>query len=776
MSRPATIESADTSPKVSWWFCAYLIALLLFLWYYLGLSQTFAFDLAFDMDISSVNDALLFNSGQLPVHIDHPRYLMHLITAWSVQIGHWLGWVSVAQFSELAQSPSPLLPIAELTLFLRGVEACVVWLTLVVVSALLWRLHPRQRLLHFGALLLLGWQQGLMFCAMVLRTEVYSILFLFLGLLQMQLLLEQAERRGRRGLEVLAWLLAGLCCGIAVLTKLQAILALPFFLACVAYFYSLRRLPDVEAQTGPRADRKLYLASGLALLGVLIPWLLMLRPAWFSVSPAGIGRPFMIPLADFAAGKLDGAGLLPHLKLQLVWIGLLASMLLSVILAAIGPLLRYRRALSLYLCFSIGLLGAFWLPLLAYLGPAVSQGWPYFLQITKAVIWTDLAVGSTRESGQFVETLAFVLASAKNYLLLALAGLALLLLQWRQLPRRTLICLGLCFAGVLVILLGSRAIMRDTIWFELLGSFCILLLIERLWSGLASRRGLQALILSCLALPMIGQAWMRMQTIDQIYLNYAPFLSSQYSVIAHAVFSPSDADYPEIMRSAYELRDPLQNADSDRLRKAMAQARLLPVLRKLADRPFLDRHVPVKALGLAEPGFAAWRAGPRWARFKRFAPELAGSLLIDPLQLTGKQPAWNWLAMSEQLPLSQRWLHASSGERLSIFSTREVQLLFCLAREDYHRLGFIGDEAAPLQLSLGDETLDYLVIQISARGDSDIHRLISGYTEFSQDWLRRFQRPPFFLVRQGNGWGQVYPLWENLKEILSEDPAASAAP
>lgn len=736
--------------------------LLLLLGYFLLLSQQFAFDTAPDMDLMSAHDALLVNSGLAPLHTDHPRFGMQLLSSWSVGIARGLKLISVANLPELGQSPSPILPMAELIMFLRAGEAVIVWLLLVLTIRLLWRLFPRQRLLHFFALPLLGFETGLLHCAMILRTEVFSILILLIGLNGFEALLSLSARRSRFWPEALAWLLAGFSLGLAMLTKLQAILAAPFFFACGGYIYT--RYAAGLSKVPARLRQLMPPIFGLSLLLWLgLAWLAHQTPTL-----PGCSALLYSPAAD----ELNLKTLLAHMKLQLVWLALLASFGLVPALAwarrRAWPRLHQRS--SLYGLLGCGMLWSFAAPMLTYAGQAqgLAHSWSYLLQLTQSVIWTDTSATTSSTAGALAATLQFTWASDRNYPLLAGAGLMFLLLMLMQSQpkqRRQEICLGLLLAGDLLLLAGARPLLRDMIWFDFLGTLGLLLLLNQSWDKLASRRFLRGLLILCLGLPALFRTAQLPQTLDQIYLNYAPYRSGQFVLLANAPCALPEMPYPRLMAAAYGAKlTPPDNSDRDRLRLAVDQARLIGPLRQLADWPFLGRQLPVRALGLASPGLPAWKHDTSWARFSRVENALNGSLLIDPLQLEANARPWSWIGVNEHAPLAERWIKTTGRQELALFPNGDTQLLICVSQPDYDRQFFYQLQGPPmLEISLGASRIPYYVMQIRPAKNVDIHWELAGYSTLSLDWLRSLEHPPFFLLHHGQGWGPAWPDWETVK-------------
>ena len=739
---------------------------------YLSLPRMLPFDMTWDMDMTTVQDALLVNSGRLPLHLDHPKFVMHLLTAGALRLGTCLGWISVANLADLAQSPSPMLCAAELVMYLRSFQACFVWLILLLALGILFCLFPRHKGLLLLAAPVLGLQTSLIYGAVTTRTEIFSVFFLLLGLLLFAWLAQLARRRQSLVYEVWAWLLGGFFTGLALINKVQTLTALPLFLGICAYI--CLRETGFESRDARQLPRRLTRAAPALLALLLLAWMALAWQAWY-LPPLPGGMPNLIPLQDFLNHELSLGALLSHLKLQIFWAALLSSVWIGLLLAGLKPFRPFARLLRFYPLFWLGLLPAFALPLFAYLGSpdGLSKSWTFTLQMAKSCIWTDTNTSSTLKAGSVLPTLEFVLSSERGYLLLlGLAlGLLIYLMVLNPAKRAELRLLGLSLgAGLVVLFIGARPILRDSLWFEFLGVLGLLILFNHSWALLQTRNlartvlGLGLGLFCCSALVNFAAS------LDQIALYFIPINSSSYGALLTSGFHPPGQEFPEIFRQAYgpNLYAPKQ-ADNNRLRRAVEQARMLTPIRQLADIPFLNRRLPVKALGLAEPHFPIWQSQGHWARFESLAPSLSGSILVNPALLQPQGSFRDWIGMNERAPLSERHIKASGGDALSLLSTWDAPLLFCLSKTDYERLfQILPAEKPALRIVLGEHHEDYYPLRIQGDEKAPINSQITGYTEIKLSWLKQFRYQPFFLIQPGKDWGDDYQRWSYLENMLSD--------
>lgn len=602
---------------------ALLTALGLF-WHYQLLARALPFDSIWDMDITAAQDVLLLNSGEPPSHLDHPTYVMNLLQAAEAGLMHRTKQLSAANLGQLENAPQPLLGLAELTDKLRSLHALAAWLLVVLLALLLWRIYPAQPTLALLALPLLGLQAGPLYNAYTMRTELYSVLLLAVGLWLTHALWQpgSAPSPWRQRLTVL---LLGLLLGLALLNKIQA-LSLVFLLPAFGLFCYIRwqasiaETPDIPA-TEPQPNR-----SGLPIFSLSL--LLFAGLAGFALTaPVLPGRVVATVAWNEVLHGLPGT--LGRLKVQFFWLGLIASGGLALGLRRrLSP--PWAGGLSLWPLFCAGTLLAFVLPLFSLLGHAdgLHKGLIYTANLMHATVWIDAALFSAGANAS-AQTLSFALAHRPDLLLLPLAALLVLALAAWQQPSRRQAYLGLCatiVACLLTLVLGNRPLLRDTLWFELWCSWAGLLGLGEILTSPARtwRPAIRALPLLCVGVISANCLFLAPRESEAIYLynsthgeDGAPY---DY-FLTKSVYLRGDNPYARIFDSVFD-------EDMLRVRRAISQARDWESLHSRMRRPFLNADLPLGSIGLMAPRFAAWKADQSWAHFDKVPAGLEDTAFV----------------------------------------------------------------------------------------------------------------------------------------------------
>lgn len=605
---------------------ALLMALGLF-WQYQTLAREFSFDFIWDMDSSATQDALLINSGHPPAHLDHPKYVMAVVQAAEASLMRATGLSSTASLADLAVSPQPMLGFAELTDKLRSAHALSAWLLLVLMVGLLWRLFPALPVLALLALPLLGLQSGLLYNAMTMRSELYSPLLVVIG---MWLVLElwQPGKTPSLWRQRLTILMLGVLTGLALLNKIQAI-SLFFVLPAFAAFCYLRWQPaDAERSEAEtiRFDRVVVgLFAGCLVLFALITGLALTAP----VLP---GRTVTIINAGDILSHLPGS--LAKLKMQVFWLGFIASGLLALLLSRRLKTQRWVPALKLYPLFPAGAMLACLLPMLSLLGKpdGLYKSWIYTANLMRSAVWLDASLLS--QSGNTSrQTLSYLIQHRPDLLLLTLAALILLALSARQDTAERRLQLSLCAvigACLLTLLLGNRPLLRDTLWYEVWCSWAGLLGLGQFLSASGQKQtaqqgrpALRWLLLAVVAGVALNSLMLAPRERESFYVYHAPygFDGGPYNFMTQSVYLHQDNPYHDIFKHAF-------GDDALITRRAIAQARDWRDIQRRLGHPFVNAEVPLRNVGLLDEGFPAWQRKQQWARFERIPDELQGSAFV----------------------------------------------------------------------------------------------------------------------------------------------------
>lgn len=201
-------------------------------WAYLWISGQFPFYFIWDMDLPTVLDIIVMQSGLHPDHVNLPGFGMYLVLDLWIGLAKHLNWISAVDLDALANSMSPLACVAELTDCVRSLSPFIdLGFALFQGLALtfLLRIPAPLALLVFAVFLS---QSSSLYHAAMNRTELYAMFFWGMGFCALAVAARNQARRAKA-----LWILAaGVALGLAILTKLQVVLyvvALPFLFAFI---------------------------------------------------------------------------------------------------------------------------------------------------------------------------------------------------------------------------------------------------------------------------------------------------------------------------------------------------------------------------------------------------------------------------------------------------------------------------------------------------------------------------------------------------------------
>ena len=218
------------------------------------------------------------------------------------------------------------------------------------------------------------------------------------------------------------------------------------------------------------------------------------------------------------------------------------------------------------------------------------------------------------------------------------------------------------------------------------------------------------------------------------------------------VYPDATPGYAAILSAAYEDRP-------ERLVRAVGQAKGVAHLRGIADPLFVNRRLPVRAMGLVAAGFPAWKGEVGWARFDEVHPLLEGSLLVDPAAFASRPPGRDYVSGYSR-DINARTVRTGGGEVVSILPAFHVDALVALSLADLR--GLLGldpiDREPHLRLTYDGERLDYYALRLSR------------FTEFSPEQLARLSHPAFFVIGWEHAGALRFPSWEGVRARWEEEP------
>lgn len=210
------------------------VIVLLLAWYIL-ICRDYPYYFIWDMDHISSLDTVLIHSGLLPDQMHHTGFGMDLFLFLSEKVAHFFGVLSAISLDELADSLNPLATMAELTDFVRlhGPFLAISIVVLLCMAVQVMFDMPGWYCLVF--LIALGTQESLAYHSSMVRTELYSVFYWSCAVMTMVM-----ATKAPRSISKWAWLLiTGLLLGLCFLTKIQSVFYVAVLLIMLLLVFSI---------------------------------------------------------------------------------------------------------------------------------------------------------------------------------------------------------------------------------------------------------------------------------------------------------------------------------------------------------------------------------------------------------------------------------------------------------------------------------------------------------------------------------------------------------
>jgi hypothetical protein len=643
-------------------------------------AEAYPYYFAWDMDLVTSVDLLGIHEGALPDHVHHPGFGMYLALSAQQRWSHAQGQLGAFALGDVERSLNPLGVMADHTLQLRRLSpyACLV-LTLCLWGALVVALRPPPSV-ALVVLAFLGLQEGTLYQASFVRSELYAGCYLALALFLCAVWRRLGLHRGRW------WLgpLVGLLLGLALLSKVQVVACLA--LAPLLLFWAP---PREGPQPEPPAPSRAALAWGV---GTLVAFsALMLLAARHPVQPGSVTY-----TETYRLGLVGAA----------VWLGLTGLVVVQLLGRRSARVPQgLLGAVDLSAFVAAGFVASFALHLLLY--DDWATGLRYGLLDAKLTFWRGGAAywGDATAAAQYnhapgTSVLASLAYQPTSFLGLLAAG-GLLTAAWRWNLGRVGRGHVVAFAGLVGVVavqvaLATRPYLRDLLWLDLLLS------VPGVWLALhvalASRRRRRVQVAACVALIatlFAGELQRtrslpaRVEALSEID-GWQPWrwLFGWYRVGNHA-------RYRAMLEDRYDVDGAAQG--------------LLAATRVEADVSAARSAFPSLALGVRRAGrlavgWPAWVDAPG-RRIVEVPPALEGALLLDPSGCATRGdvvPRPTALDHYSELAPAR----PAPGGHLPVRVRSDLNLLLFLRPEDAGRLSAAAAGAlvpTPLRVTVGRE-------------------------------------------------------------------------
>lgn len=413
---------------------------ILFAFAVIWAQQGLPFHNAWDMDLITVMDLYQMADGILPQHINHTGMGLYLIQRWALPLGN----LSAHTLSEVLNSPLPLLPIAEATVWVRSLNVIpAVFILLGCTWGLVGLFNKSQsKIAAISISLVIATWAGLWGMQLfVVRSELYALGFYSLAFALIM------QKRVHRYFPLI--MSVSILAGIGFLTKFQG-----FFLHAAILFLLWESIPEEHL---PKLPSRSFAWTILALfLGISFISLLSYIPNYFAVfSPKkGPNLFFIVALVGLC---------LPLIAIKLSKLTNSILVLKSIRnISSIKPNAQVMNNIGLPYWVVIGLLSAFFFHLFMFMSPSNTLEYFFF---DWRMIFLKLSSHNTPQK----EFLTQFWWNLKFHLLPVSFLGASYFFFWKNLNPRSKIFSGLHAVLVVIsLVLVSRGRVQDTLWNDVL--------------------------------------------------------------------------------------------------------------------------------------------------------------------------------------------------------------------------------------------------------------------------------------------------------------------
>lgn len=603
--------------RTSWHAIGVVAILGLTLAWYLHLSLALPYYYNWDMDLLASLDTLVVNNGGIPVHIAHPGFGLDLVHALTQRVAHAAGYLSIVRLDDLQATLNPLAAMAEYTEFLRLHSPIVAWTTVLVLWVALRRLLRPRPLADLALLALLASQDGLLYQAGLVRSELYSVFFWSSAL---ALIVRAVDERAQRGRAVLL-VAAGILLGVCYLTKLQAM----FLVASgpLLVVSASDRAGGIDAVLGARTEREARLASIVGCIALLL-FVALLLAAGLTPDPP---REAYLMFTNSWPLRFSATGF-AALAVYLAVAGLLVALVRRGRWA--GPLFAFLRASALLL---LGFVLAFALHLLPF--GWSSTGIRYLVFDAKMLFFrSSLTIMQVGAGGPLEQLWGQIGWDPALFTLIAFVIGAALVQVWRARHGGASIANALALVGLGVLALANAAIavrynLRDLLWTQVLGLVAILAAVPTLFA-----RGVKRLVaLALLAMVLAGQLAHDRDMVSRLETNFnlTGFRADRwFSGLTALVTAGDHLRYTAIMQQHYGAPgSPIQDV-------ALRAAQRYAESRRISDYVLQQNGIDLRRIGVLSEGFPLWVGQVQQSRIEELPEALREAIVVDPTGVAGR--------------------------------------------------------------------------------------------------------------------------------------------
>ena len=634
---------------------------LLSAWHVL-ISCDYPYYFIWDMDYITVLDTVLIQSGLLPDHISHPSFGMYLPLFFSEKIAYLLGVLSALDLEDLAGSINPIAAMAELTDFVRLHSPFLSVGTAVLLCMAIRVMFGISRWYFLLFLFVLGSQESLTYHSSMVRSELYSVFYWSGAVLTMAMAAKAASPIKKWG----GLLVTGLLLGLCFLTKIQSLFYIAALMVLLLLVFSFFQAPQKQERRDIKR-KGAYWILAVSLFNVIA--FLVLGIASYS-TPVPRGVPTWA--VAFGVTPIAVTFFLPLLLLFLCQLFLWLTNRVS------SDTFRFSCFFSV---IAAGFMLCFAFYFLLYSDVSVSLNYMLlnfkmvFLRVSKLVNITEpLAYYiSNFLSYLYYNPTIFVVNIALNLLLVFGYLLGFLRITRNQ----VVLCLLITILAFVNIVVGTRFILRDIIWKEVLLNFASLLyfavLVSRATRYRLTLAGIGSGLLVVLFFVNCIHTHNMPERIDANYNHYGWWEDKFFS----SVYGGNQRKYKEIIQKKYTPT----TAWIART-KAVDHKRI----RRTVDFVFKNQTITHRNIGIVFDGFSAWSKAPDY-RIAEAPPALQGSILVDNASLAPERTRFfNEEYVRQHSEYLDKFKNSSPAGQMSVLTRRDLKIFLFVNADDVSSL------------------------------------------------------------------------------------------
>jgi hypothetical protein len=573
--------------------------------FYFWISAQYPYYFMWDQDYVLTLDSVLIQSGLLPDHIHHPGFGLNFLWFFTQKIAHSLNVLSILSLEDLRGSLNPFAAMAEQVAFMRLHTPILLAAMVISLWIALTRLFSPPFWLSIGILLFLGTQNSLIYHASMIRTEAYSLFYWSLAIAFSVCALKGGK------IKWVWFFMAGALLGLAFLTKVQCF----FYLLGFVLFFLLAGMI-----TPSNTLNKETFSS--------------IKNRWLDIAMAGTGLGLFIALIAVASFVPLPSGFATWTKnyylspIAIVFIAAFFLLTLFVWMAKKegGQIFHHAGNYKGLILLSWGFLGSFLLHLLLFKN--LTTGFQYLIYDFK-MLFLRMSFHESHSLNAYARHLMEMVSfNPIDYVLHLILFLFVILFRnhvfdSRRASRIFISLLGIFWALFYVnLLLGTRGLLRDLLWIEVLLVFstCFFLLIFYKY-GAAKPVYRVVFCLAVLAVAIFSNVLGSKEMVARIDADYNLYgWDSRYWF--RGIFSRNHPLYSDIMQKRYG-----EISNISLVKKHAARA---SQTRRLVSYVFKNQSLSFQNIGIVEPGFWVWRSNLSY-RFSTVPLNLRGAILVDTL-------------------------------------------------------------------------------------------------------------------------------------------------